>query len=152
MSLAPSLRLSKHQPPSLYAQNSSDLPHSSGRRTSSGFGGLWGSQEDEPLERIPSFPFKIKLINITECSSSIALFSLHLFSFHNPLTPFIDLAFDRGNKLGLILVPFFLILLKRKMKSLFVRRGGSLSISHSCLPTLSKTSGTQLQRHATRRI
>lgn len=63
--LASLLLLSKHQLPSLWTQNSSDLPHSSVRRTSSGFGGLRGSQEGEPLEQIPSFPFKISLINIT---------------------------------------------------------------------------------------
>lgn len=48
---------------------------------------------------------------------SCLLFSI---SFpHNPLTPFLELACGRHNKLGLTPVPFFLIGVKEKMKSLF---------------------------------
>lgn len=38
---------------------------------------------------------------------------------YNPLTPFLELAFEQRNKLGLILAPFFLIVIKQKMKILF---------------------------------
>ena len=45
-------------------------------------------------------------------------FLSHLFSLCNPLTPFTELTPDRGSKLELILVPFFLILMKQRMQSL----------------------------------